>query len=110
MSQLNLYHHCNDNWTLDNCDSDHNDRCPICDKEIEPYGKWIKSYEELAPCYEVTLRGFDGLTDETDHLVLHVIGKPTVTPDIVAVEELEIEPVPDCHAENIETKIKELLG
>ena len=33
----NWYNHCNDNWFLEDCDSFHNDRCPECDKEIQPY-------------------------------------------------------------------------
>lgn len=33
----NHYEHCGKHWTLDGCDSFHNDKCPECNKEIEPY-------------------------------------------------------------------------
>jgi hypothetical protein len=35
----NKYHcvPCNHSWTVENCDSMHNDRCPACDAECEPY-------------------------------------------------------------------------
>lgn len=35
---LNKYYcpFCNEYWEIDNCDSMHNDRCPVCNKEIEP--------------------------------------------------------------------------
>ena len=33
----NHYMHCNAGWIVQGCDSEHNDRCPQCDKEITPY-------------------------------------------------------------------------
>jgi len=33
----NFYYHCYVEWDDDDCDSFHNDECPICGKEIEPY-------------------------------------------------------------------------
>lgn len=33
----NFYHHCGTDWSDPECDSMHNDRCPICNAEIEPY-------------------------------------------------------------------------
>lgn len=37
----NHYEHyteqCNERWTVVECDSFHNDRCPCCNKEITPY-------------------------------------------------------------------------
>ena len=37
------YMHCNAGWIVQGCDSEHNDRCPQCNKEITPY----KSEEAL---------------------------------------------------------------
>lgn len=33
----NHYRHCGEEWEDDDCDSQHNDRCPKCDEEIEPF-------------------------------------------------------------------------
>jgi len=33
---INHYNHCDTEWE-DDADSMCNDRCPVCDKEIEPY-------------------------------------------------------------------------
>ncbi len=33
----NKYSHCGEDWEDDECDSMHNDKCPKCNKEIEPY-------------------------------------------------------------------------
>ena len=33
----NHYMHCLTGWIIQGCDSEHNDRCPKCDKEITPY-------------------------------------------------------------------------
>lgn len=32
----NHYSHCDTDWTVENCDSFHNDRCPSCDTEVQP--------------------------------------------------------------------------
>lgn len=33
----NHYEHCDSVWTSTDCDSFHNDECPVCHKEIEPH-------------------------------------------------------------------------
>jgi len=33
----NYYYHCGTEWEDSECDSMHNDHCPVCDREIEPY-------------------------------------------------------------------------
>lgn len=33
----NFYYHCGQEWSDPECDSMHNDHCPVCDGEIEPY-------------------------------------------------------------------------
>jgi hypothetical protein len=33
----NHYTHCGIDWEDDDCDSFHNDHCPVCGKEIEPH-------------------------------------------------------------------------
>lgn len=33
----NKYSHCGDEWVVEDCDSFHNDKCPECNKEIEPH-------------------------------------------------------------------------
>lgn len=33
----NYYYHCATEWNDPDCDSQHNDHCPVCDAEIEPY-------------------------------------------------------------------------
>jgi hypothetical protein len=33
----NYYYHCGTEWEDGECDSMHNDRCPVCNAEIEPY-------------------------------------------------------------------------
>jgi hypothetical protein len=33
----NHYTHCNTDWTAPECDSFHNDRCPVCNQEITPH-------------------------------------------------------------------------
>lgn len=37
MSIENFYFHCGTEWSDPYCDSFHNDRCPVCNAEIEPY-------------------------------------------------------------------------
>ena len=37
MNCTNHYIHCGHHWDEEDCDSFHNDRCPRCNKEIEPY-------------------------------------------------------------------------
>lgn len=37
MQVENFYFHCGTQWSDDDCDSFHNDRCPVCNAEIEPY-------------------------------------------------------------------------
>lgn len=37
MQTENFYFHCGTQWSDDDCDSYHNDRCPECNAEIEPY-------------------------------------------------------------------------
>jgi hypothetical protein len=37
MLVTNHYEHCGVEWDLEECDSFHNDHCPICDREIEPF-------------------------------------------------------------------------
>jgi len=37
MLATNHYAHCGEEWSVSDCDSFHNDHCPVCDKEIEPY-------------------------------------------------------------------------
>lgn len=36
-SFTNHYHHCGQEWEDPDCDSMHNDRCPVCNREITPY-------------------------------------------------------------------------
>jgi len=43
-SYQNYYYHCGEHWELEG-DSMHNDRCPVCNKEIEPYDS-EKGYTE----------------------------------------------------------------
>lgn len=37
MNVTNCYDHCGEAWDEDDCDSFHNDRCPVCNREIEPF-------------------------------------------------------------------------
>lgn len=32
----NHYSHCGEVWTVEGCDSFHNDRCPKCKNEVQP--------------------------------------------------------------------------
>lgn len=44
----NFYYHCKTEWSDAECDSMHNDRCPVCNKEIEPYrSRENKTGEEI---------------------------------------------------------------
>lgn len=74
----NQYFHCGTSWTLEDCDSFHNDECPKCGSEITPERsteyteEGTKEHYHSMNVYEVDLVGFAGGTDLTDDLVLWV--------------------------------------
>ena len=50
----NFYFHCGQAWDDPCCDSMHNDHCPVCNAEIEPYmSKENKSGDEIVHSAEV---------------------------------------------------------
>ena len=63
MQVENHYFHCGEEWSDDDCDSFHNDRCPVCRAEIEPFES-----QELA----------------TGKLVHHPLS-PDITPDLASL-------------------------
>ena len=56
----NRYNHCGSVWEINNCCSYHNDRCPICNKEIEPEESWY-NYEDKPEKLKVFLIYYSGL-------------------------------------------------
>ena len=74
----NHYSHCDESWTLEDCDSFHNDECPKCGSEITPANsteyteEGTKEHYHSMNVYEVDLVGFYGGTDLTDDLVLWI--------------------------------------
>jgi hypothetical protein len=81
----NHYEHCDQKWTTEECDSFHNDECPVCESEITPYSSteytdtgtkehYHNTTDSKHHIFEVTLVGHSGSSEETDNLILWIAG------------------------------------
>lgn len=53
----NHYVHCGEEWVVEDCDSFHNDRCPVCEAEIQPYQSTEYTSDGTKEHYHGTLDG-----------------------------------------------------
>ena len=101
-SCTNTYECCGTQWEVDHCDSFCNDECNACSSEVTP----LASLAYAMHIYEVTLQGFDGGTDETDHLVLWVLcGKDKakeLNSNTKVIEVLLLGDIPHLDADYVE--------
>jgi hypothetical protein len=75
----NNYFHCGDSWIVENCDSFHNDECPQCSSEIEPFKSTEytedgdkEHYHSTDSVYEVELAGHSCVSEGRDNLLLWI--------------------------------------
>jgi hypothetical protein len=75
----NNYFHCGDSWIVENCDSFHNDECPQCSSEIEPFKSTEytedgdkEHYHSTDSVYEVELAGHSCVSEDRDNLLLWI--------------------------------------
>lgn len=75
----NHYFHCGDSWIVENCDSFHNDECPECSSEIEPFKSTEytedgdkEHYHSADSVFEVELAGHSCVSEGRDNLILWI--------------------------------------
>lgn len=55
MLVTNHYEHCDEQWSVEDCETSfHNDRCPVCNKEITPYQSTEYTEEGTKEHYHTT--------------------------------------------------------
>lgn len=90
----NHYVHCGEEWTVEGCDSFHNDRCPKCETEIQPYQSTEYTEEGTKELYHTSLDDVvedagDDMGKALQELIDKITGIRGIDMDIYAGTEIE---------------------